>query len=608
MNDVIQMKIKKYYIFDDKLPYQEDVSRFAPAFVPEEFTQEEKKYLKPFFSNIDKPIFVIAHLPEEVMGALSSRYSRSTDSMRRMFLKEYVFPIAHPEDQKNWVELNKEEKQQALETKAKFVEVIEALNSGGGMEDIVNIQRARKFFDTWLAQYGDDSIAEEGSAHLCLEGVSNLVLEEIVNKRIGISPLVKSTRYVSFSTKRADGKYQYIVPGEIIGTELEQEYKDVMDLLFDTYSELEEPYLDYIKQLYPKGEDETDVSFRNSRGAKRFDDIRDLLPFSTQINIALAGNGRAFEDLINRLMFHPIGEFRWVAQQLCSELETVVPSFVTRPKTERGAQLQAYRRNMNSLRDEMSEELLSDIRLSEQSRWVRLVNFTEDADVNVLASFLFAGSENLSLVDIRRKVASLTPEQRYEQLGRVLRERAFGKDSASREADRFKKVPRAFENASYMFEVWGRGGDFRDLHRHRQNTEEHQRFTTENGYDLEQELLDSPFVDKVKTALEKASELFKKLHKLSPDIAQYVVPFGYLQHWYMSLTAREIHWMIELRTGPQGRRHYREICQQMAEAAMQATPAVFQNLMVDMNDYGLSRRESEKRIDRKLGELGVKRE
>ena len=56
----------------------------------EEFTQEEKEVLKPFFTNIDKPIFGLVNLPEVVKGALFSRYSRSTKSLRRVLLDEFI--------------------------------------------------------------------------------------------------------------------------------------------------------------------------------------------------------------------------------------------------------------------------------------------------------------------------------------------------------------------------------------------------------------------------------------------------------------------------------------------------------------------------------------
>ncbi|MBI2405774.1 FAD-dependent thymidylate synthase [Candidatus Microgenomates bacterium] len=594
------------YTFD-RLPYQEDVERFAPPYTPEAFTEEEKHYLRPFFSNVDKPVFIVQHLPEEVIGALSSRYSRSTLSLRRMFLDEYALPMLYPDRQRDWGEKAEDEKQEAMITRGQLLSYINALNSGG-IDAVANVQRARRFFDRWLAEYGDDSIAEMGGVHLCLEGLSNVATKEIEDKRIGISPLEKSSRYVSFAEKRPDGNYQYIVPGEIRRTPLEDEYKQAMDDLFETYTKISEPYLDYIKQRYPQGDDETRASFNNSRSAKRFDDIRDLLPFATQTNLALFGNGRAFEDLVNRLMDHPLGELRFWGQAMTGELEKVVPSFVRRSKTERGAQVQIYRSNIQALREEMSAKLNTKSEFFMGQDWAQLLSSTPQADVEVLSAFLFTGRSGLSMTDVRELVGKMSLQERTEQLGRILEERKLGNPNAERPEVRFRKVPRAFENAHYMFELWARGGDYRDLHRHRQNTQERQRFTTLWGFDLENEVLESPFFEQIGDALSKAAVVSRELELGAPDVAQYAVPFGYLQHWYMNLSAREIYWMVELRTGPQGRPHYREVCQNIAQQATERDPAIFQGVMTDWNDYSLARRESEKRIERKSNELGVSRD
>lgn len=595
------MKRKRIYTIE-KLPYNEDLDQFAVPYTPEPFNKEETLFLKPFFSNVDKPVFVAQHLPEEVIGALSSRYSRSTQSLRRLFLKEYIEPILHPEQQRDWSQRSGAEKKEARKTRKLFLKVIDVWNRGGNIDEVVNIQRGRKFFDTWLAQYGDDSIAEMGGIHLCIEGLSMIVTKEIEDKRIGISPLEKSTRYVQYWEKRRDGEYQFVVPGEIKSTRYEKKYRQIMNTLFDTYAGLADPYLEYIKNRYPKGDDETDRSFENSRSAKRFDDIRELLPFSTQTNLALFGNGRAFEDIVNRCINHPLGEIRWWGRKICRELERVVPSFVARPKTLRGAEVQYYRGNIQNLREELVEVVLHHNARSSDARWVRLLSFTKDADIEVLSAFLFQAAEGVSLYDIRKQVKKMGFKKRKKLLAHVLNERKFNKTEVLRQEARFRKVPRAFENAHYLFELWGRGGDYRDLHRHRLLTQERQYFTTIWGYDLDKDVISSPFIEKINRVLLDADELHRELKK-SPYVAQYAVPFGYLQHWYVNLTAREIYWIVELRTGPQGRPHYRQICQDIAKNAIKATPLLFQSLMTDWNDYSLARRESEKKIDKKLNEL-----
>ena len=58
----------------------------------EQFSDEERRALAPYFTNLDKPIFALRHLPEVVKAALFARYSRSPKSLRRLFLDEFLDP------------------------------------------------------------------------------------------------------------------------------------------------------------------------------------------------------------------------------------------------------------------------------------------------------------------------------------------------------------------------------------------------------------------------------------------------------------------------------------------------------------------------------------
>ena len=59
-------------------------------YAPETFTDDEAATLRPYFTNLDGPVFALTNLPEVVKGALFARYSRSDKSLRRLFLDEFV--------------------------------------------------------------------------------------------------------------------------------------------------------------------------------------------------------------------------------------------------------------------------------------------------------------------------------------------------------------------------------------------------------------------------------------------------------------------------------------------------------------------------------------
>ena len=172
----------------------------------EKFTKEEAWYISPFFTNLDKNVFAAKYLPSEVLGALASRYSRSTKGVRRLFYDEYIKPILEP----NLERASKKSIGEAELMKTELVRFVDYLHNYGGFEAVVNSKRARDFFQKWLAAYGDDSIAQLAGAHIFLENVSNIATQVLEDFRIGFAPLEMSTRYVMFNQK-VDGRFPYWV-------------------------------------------------------------------------------------------------------------------------------------------------------------------------------------------------------------------------------------------------------------------------------------------------------------------------------------------------------------------------------------------------------------
>ncbi len=585
-----------------KIPFEEDLSRYAPEYTPEVYTKEERRFANPFFSNLDRPAYMIYLLPEEVIGAVCSRDSRSEKDLRKTFIAEYVIPVVYPEKQKNWENLTRAKQDQKMLTKLKFIQFIDFWDSHGGIEGIVNDQRAENLFDQWVGMFSDESILELGNIHLGLQGISNALWEEIITVRLA-SYLGKSTRYVPFDIPDASGHYRYITPGEIRGTKDESRYRRDMDEIFKFHNRISPKYLEYICEKFPQGANEKDGPFIKSRGAKRFDDLRDLLVFGSEINVAINANGRSMESIVNKLLSNGSGEARWWGQTIVREMDKVAPAFIKRAKTSQGAEVQHYRSNLAILREELAAEIFpgETNEASEPYHWVRLISSTPQADVEVLSAFLFSSQKRLSLLEIREKVIAMGDDKRKDYLRRIIEERKSGRPDFDRKQDRFKKVPRAWENAHYLFEIWGRGGDYRDLHRHRMLTEERQPFTTKWGHDLEKELLESPFMDQVQPLIKLSAELHQELARnYGPKAAEYPLLFTFIQHWYMRISARELHWIPEIRTSPQARPHYKEIAQQMGTTAINKDPALFQGLMIGWDNDRIARRESEKKIAAKL--------
>ncbi|MBI3058305.1 MAG: thymidylate synthase, partial [Deltaproteobacteria bacterium] len=191
----------------------------------EQFTPAEEKNLAPFFTNLNEPVFGLK-LPQEVAGALFSRYSRSAKSLRRTFLDEF---LGDPE------------------LALKDLLGGQALASG----DSAALKKARAFYERVLVGYGDDSVAQLGAAHIACERISNVAVNILEDARIGIAPLEKSTRYVRFDQKDESGNYAFYREPRIMASPHRTAYLELLNLLFETYSRQIDPVIEFVKRSLP---------------------------------------------------------------------------------------------------------------------------------------------------------------------------------------------------------------------------------------------------------------------------------------------------------------------------------------------------------------------
>jgi thymidylate synthase ThyX len=550
----------------------------------EEFSPTEQHHLAPFFTNLGESIFGLK-LPQEVAGALFSRYSRSGKSLRRIFLDEFLGDAD--------LQLH-----QLLGSHNPTADQSEAL------------KKARDFYDRVLIGYGDDSVAQLGGAHIACENISNVAAKLIEDARIGIAPLEKSTRYVRFDQKDPDGNYLFYKEPKIIGSPYRDEYLSVMQLLFDTYTAQIEPMITFVRASLPietvewkhpqTGEPLTykearqdeqlrrwaDTAYRSTVRAQACDILRSYLPAATLTNVGVFGVGQAFEHLLNKLYSHELTEAQTIAGGMHESLNHLIPSFVKR------ARRSTYLTDTYAATRALAMRLLADTSV-EPSQPVTLVDYDGEAEEKILAAMLYPHTRH-PLPQLRRQVAAMSMEQRQQLLNEYLQRRRHRRD----------KPGRALENVYYTFDIVGNLGLYRDLHRHRVLTQERQDFTTAHGYDTPEELTTAGFTSAFEQCMEAADRLYHRIHKELPHEAQYVVPFAYRVRWYMKMNLREAVHIGELRTLPQGHPDYRLIIQEMWRQIERAHPTLARTAQfIDWQTYRLGRLQSEMRSEYKRSTL-----
>ena len=534
-----------------------------------EFSNSEKEILSKHFSNVEDSVFAIITPRQVDRGALMSRYSRSDKSMRKIFLDEFI----------------------------------------------QNENRGEEFYNRVLLEYGDDSVAELGEAQIAIEGLSNIAVKKIEDRRIGLSYLEKSSRYVTWD-KKINGEYKFFREPDIMNSKFADKYLESCNFDFEIYSKNIQPMISFIQEREPinnqkfKNNAGDEVSFSRLSSeediksatriynatikAKALDILRGILPASTLTNVGITGNGRAFEYLLTILHSSKLEEERTLASKIHRELDTTIKSFVKRADDRYGKALQKYLVDLKTTAINLNKKHLK----SKKSNnfLVNLVDFesTKKAEENIISAILYEHSEGISYNDTLAQVKKIGPATRKKII----------QSFTNLRQNRRHRPPRAFEMTEYTFDFLTNFGMFRDFHRHRVLTLERQLLTTNHGFSVPDEITSIGIKKDFEDCMYKSKEVFDIIHQKMPEHAQYVVNFAYNYPFFMRLNLREATHLIELRTVPQGHPDYRKVAQNMFKLIKKAHPNLGSIIkFVDLNEYKLERLEAEKRIEAKRRKL-----
>ncbi len=160
--------------------------------------------VKRYVSNTDRDIYTVSNIPEEVIAVIFAYVSRSPKSFR-----ENIGAVIQEE------ELGRE--------------------------------RASKFHEKWVLNYGHASVAEHAAVHVGIERVS----------RLFSSILELSNEYLSFT--EYSQRYQkpsrgdFYIPGELNeAPALKEDYIKLNHDLYTVYSEMNDKLLEYLKRTEPR--------------------------------------------------------------------------------------------------------------------------------------------------------------------------------------------------------------------------------------------------------------------------------------------------------------------------------------------------------------------
>ena len=569
------------------------------------FTPEEASALAPYFGNTDRPVFVLTNLPEAVKGALFARYSRSAKSARRLFLDEF---------------LGERERHGGGAPISSASADVDASADADASDDTRAVQgtlplprpemgpgqgRARRLYSRILAEYGDDSVAQLGGAHLACEGISNVATKIVERGRL-MAYLEQSTRYVPLIAG-PDGRWPYVVPAEVDDPDLRSRFVETLDRAFATYARWMEPLQAHYRERHPRSAGDSESVYRSVIRAKALDALRGLLPAATRSNVGIYGSGQAYEALLLRMQAHELAESRELAGLMLAELRKVIPAFLERvDREDRGGRWRDYLRRRNADTRRLGAAAAREIAGAADAAGpdssgppddVVLTEFDPEGEIKVVAAALYpaSGLPYRQLLDAAR---AMTVDERI----RVLR------TAVGTRGNRRHRPGRAFEHATYAFDVLSDYGAFRDLQRHRMLTIDWQDLTVRHGHVRPDDIDAAGARADWDRVMDESGELCARMARAcSPLVAQYAVSMAYRTRFHLRLNAREAMHVLELRTAPQGHPAYRRVCQRMhrliAERAGHRAIAEAMSF-VDHSQVALERLDAERRGARRREAIG----
>lgn len=264
------------------------------------------EYLHPFSLDKFTKLIDIKNTSDKLsgmdIGAMLSRYSRSTKSMEQVLQDEFI----------------------------------------------TNPNRGSQFYEKVLGAFGDDSISELFSKQVGIEGISILAATQLTDRRIGVSFLEKSTRYVPFS---ADSFY---TPEEFYNYGIVDDYKELCALSHRVYTKIYNELLQIVRENYsindcvfpdPDDKDKTlkysqlktleqienaNKAYERSIKDAAFDNASYCYLTSLTTNIGFNANCRAIEYLLRKLHSSRLLENRYLADGMLSLLDKSIHPFLTR--------------------------------------------------------------------------------------------------------------------------------------------------------------------------------------------------------------------------------------------------------------------------------------
>jgi len=493
--------------------------------------------MRRFVTNDTERVFLIRNLPEEVVATTMALYSRSPGGLR--------------------------------ENLRKMIERGDVVVRGdaGEIDDEAARARSHAFQAKWVAGYGHNSVMEHAVVHFGAERISFLAAKAIERHRLA-AYTEKSTRFVRMSRDALV---------EQVGFEFDsrRRYMESSDALFEAYNGMLGEILARLAREHP----EIDERSRNGRAC---DLVRGLLPAGTGTNVGVSVGAREFAHMIRTLSESALPECNGIADELRREgmLELPVLLRHLEPSRHRAGASARVAEVLRRL-DATPGALVDD---DPALHWFAGDERVRGHDVELLDSH--ATDARSVATAILRECRDPRAMRRGGRLAMSEAQAVEVIDAYLADRGQWDNVCRALEHSMLTFRITCDAGAWRDLQRHRMNSQTEPLLTPRLGFACPDGLSLFGMEDRFQRAMHAAAKAYERIEdEAGTVLAQHAVPLGYHVSWCVTMNLRSLFQSVELRSGSAGHPSYRAVAIDMGDAAIGVAPWASSHLRVDRGGY-----------------------
>ena len=445
-----------------------------------------------YASNVDRDIYTVSNIPEEVIAVIFAYVSRSPKGFR-----ENIGTVIQ--------------------------------------EEQLGQERAAKFHEKWVLNYGHASVAEHASVHVGIEKVS----------RLFSSILELSNEYMSFTEYsqryQSPAKGDFFTPEELDQhSSLKNKYIQLNNYQYDLYSQLNGKLFEFLKDTVPTPEGIEERLHHRALEKIAFEDARYALNLATYTNLGMTANARAIEDSLTKLLSSRYPEVRKRAQEIKEEVRFSVPTLV------KYANENKYITETRDIIEGLTKKIIGQSRVetSNETYEVNLLNWTgkdspdpEAVAIDTMVKAILFEHLALGYEDIDKDLSSSSLEEKLDILKKSLEK--LGK---------FDNPVNALKLVKYEVEFVISEACWHQLLRHRKVNWITKEPGIQSGITIPPHIEKSGTQDLLRKAVSESETLYHELlNQNLTEVASYVVTNAHNRRILGTFDLWELYHLINLR-------------------------------------------------------------